>query len=326
MSDGDHTTDGAHKPAKWAKFDLRRWLFSETYRRLSPEERRLAQVLYVHASAEGPIRDRDLDLAAAAHEDDTAHADWIRGVLAKAGFRLTAGNWRHDVSDAYYETATRVSRAGHIAGLASARARAKRRSQNAEPSSVGTTVERSLERSFQQTKRRTATAGGLKAPGPLPAAASNESLFALTPPPPAVDPETTARKVLDGSLYFVTGHRAEAESARRLTPGLLRQVTDLMKQGYSDADLRLLVCAAALDPYYTKQGVRGLHAALSQGGRPRVKDGHVVKLTKDHVEALLAMRPTVRESGTDSERRVMSVLRAWNLVDEAKARGWTIGP
>jgi len=101
----------APEPAlEWARFNLKVWLeVSDTYRRLKPDDRRLAVALFLWQSARGPIADVPLDLARAAQDDDTSRVEWIREVLSASKFKLVEGRWFNDKAMELYDAARAVS-------------------------------------------------------------------------------------------------------------------------------------------------------------------------------------------------------------------------
>jgi hypothetical protein len=95
---------------EWARFNLRVWREeSETFRHLSPDDRRLAGALYMACSAEGPIPDVPLAIAAAAWEDDTARVPEIREKMPSFAFRLVGGMWVNSNSMKLYDKARSTS-------------------------------------------------------------------------------------------------------------------------------------------------------------------------------------------------------------------------
>jgi hypothetical protein len=119
---------------EWARFNLRVWTEeSAKFRLLSPDDRRLAAALYLHASANGFIVDTPLAIAAAAWEDDTNRSAEIREKLRSFGFALDNGRWFEKNALAVYDQARHRS-------LVNAQNR-KGKAGSARPSDPATDVE-----------------------------------------------------------------------------------------------------------------------------------------------------------------------------------------
>lgn len=105
--------------APWARFNLTVWLdTSETFRRLQPDDRRLAGALFLWNSARGPIPDIPLSLARAAWEDDTSRVPEIRSKMASFGFELEDGKWSNANAMKAWRSARGISEKRAVAGAA----------------------------------------------------------------------------------------------------------------------------------------------------------------------------------------------------------------
>lgn len=131
--------------APWAQFNLTVWLdTSETFRRLGPDDRRLAATLFLWNSARGPIPDIPIALARAAWEDDTARVAEIRGKLPSFGFQLEDGKWSNPTAMKQWMKARGLSEkraeAGAAGGNATAAARASVAAEGAAEVAAGGAV------------------------------------------------------------------------------------------------------------------------------------------------------------------------------------------
>lgn len=216
----------------WAKFELHRWIASETYSTLTPAERRIAQVLYTHQSACGPIPDRDVSIATAAHENDTGNIGSIREVLVKAKFELRDGRWFHPVSMSHFDAATAISRA------ASASARARWGvGQVVGAQAVDATALRPHMRSHMQSRELRVKS------------TENEHTSAS---PPLVLPlgVLTARDVLS---YWSEKAHTKPRSPK-VEASILKRIDARVRDGFTVADLKRAVDVACTDEFYVAKG------------------------------------------------------------------------
>lgn len=118
--------------------------------------------------------------------------------------------------------------------------------------------------------------------------------------------------VLVKAWIYLTGQGAESPP----TPGLVDALVRLNEASYTKTQRCLVVVAATTENYFREMaGLKGLQAAVSLGGRPRVKDGVVISHAKNQAQDLLSAPRRYSEQG----RKVLSKLGA---LEEATARGW----
>lgn len=217
----------------WAKFELHRWKASDTYSTLTPEERRIAQVLYTHQSACGPLPDRDIAIADAAHEDDTSNVTALRAVLVKAKFELRDGRWFHPVSMTHFDAATAISRG------ASAAARARWGiGQVVAAQEVDATALRPHMRTHMQSKSKSKSL-------------ENGLTYTSASPPPVLPLDiSTARDVLG---YWSEKAHTKPRSAK-VEAAIIKRIDARVKDGFSPADLKRAVDVACADEFYVAKG------------------------------------------------------------------------
>lgn len=310
-------SDRAPSPKmEWARFNLRIWREeSDKFRRLSPDDRRLAAALYLHASAEGFIVDTPLALALAAWEDDTARAAEIREKLPSFGFECREGKWFEENALKVYDKARSRSLVNRANGSAGGTAKAKTNAvanatanalASASPSPSPSPSFSSYEKDTVQEKQK--EQGTVAAPRQL-------SLVPADPEPEAIasPKEVEAAKLAESFLaarHMRLHGWKPGEPPKRPSPGMLRDVTErmrvLIREGFEPAllaSLPVLVAEEALDFMLRKDALVLLRTDNQQGGKCHAR----------RYEGQLA--------GLTLNRRQVAILRNIGTADYVKASG-----